>query len=59
MSCPGCEEAKQFMKSQGFRNWLQHACEDHAAVDLDEFLAERGHATEDTSEQSDLFGNAA
>lgn len=39
--CPDCEAAKRHMKTEGFRNWRDHACYEHAAVDLDAYLAER------------------
>lgn len=60
--CPDCNEAKQHMKAQGFRNWRNHACYDHAGVDLNgewflSLLAERGVAA--TPEQPDLFGVVA
>lgn len=61
MTCPDCEEAKQFMKAQGFRNWRNHACYEHAGVDLNgewflSLLAKHGLAADIPPEQPDLFG---
>lgn len=47
--CPDCESAKLRMKEQGFRNWRAHACYEHAAVSLDEWMTRNGHV--DTSEK--------
>lgn len=38
--CPNCEAARQRMKAQGFRTWRDHACYDHACVNLDTLEAQ-------------------
>jgi hypothetical protein len=43
MTCPDCEAACQRMKAQGFRNWRDHACWEHAGLNIDESLAELGY----------------
>ncbi len=40
--CPDCLAACMRMKAQGFRNWRDHACYEHAAVDWDALCAENG-----------------
>ena len=60
MTCAACIAAGQSAKAEGHRNWRTGwACFDHAAVDLDSWLAEHGYPVEALPTQPDLFGAAA
>lgn len=54
--CYRCAEACRRAKGEGHRDWRDRACFEHAAVDLDEYLAANAQRRADAvPEQKDLF----
>lgn len=55
MTCAPCHIAQQRARSSGFKDWREGVCFEHAAVELDAWLKERGAP----ADQTDLFQDLA